>query len=137
MKIIPKYENKYTYKLCSILLLCFISMFIVSIYNTNTIMDIGTITEINEFRNCIFTKWKNTECRVDINNYTFNLTNCHYDNDFWDFYECCPKATLLGNKLKNSFCPHEGAINLTSRYGNFTVKCGSELFQPQNYFNHK
>ena len=34
------YNNKYTYKLFSILLLCFISMFIGSIYNTNTIMDI-------------------------------------------------------------------------------------------------
>ena len=32
-------ENKYTYKLYSILLLFFISMFIGSIYNTNTIMD--------------------------------------------------------------------------------------------------
>ena len=52
-------ENKYTYKLFSILLLCFISMFIGSIYNTNTIMDIGFIT-----------KWKDNECRVDINNYT-------------------------------------------------------------------
>lgn len=37
-------ENKYTYKLCSILLLCFISIFIGSIYNTNTIIDIGAIT---------------------------------------------------------------------------------------------
>ena len=39
------------------------------------------------------------------------------------FCECCPKATLFGKKT-------EGAINVTSRYCNFTVKCGSELFQP-------
>jgi hypothetical protein len=41
-------KNKYTYKLCSILLLFFIRMFIGAIYNTNTIMDIWSIT-----------KWKN------------------------------------------------------------------------------
>jgi hypothetical protein len=99
------------------------------INNTNT-EDCIDITAINEFKNCIFTKCNNTECRVDINNYTFNLTNCHYDNIFWDLCDCCPKATLFGKKLNNSFCPHEGKINLTSRYGNFTVKCGSELFQP-------
>jgi hypothetical protein len=130
-----KNKNKYNYKLCSIcvlvLLACLIFQYI--IHDTNTKINIRAITEINEFRNCIFSKWKDTECRVDINNYTFNLTNCHYDNNFWDFCECCPKATLFGKKLKNSFCPHEGVFNLTSRYGNFTAKCGSEFFQP----NHK
>jgi hypothetical protein len=117
-------EYSLPYKRCSILLLCFISMFIGTIHSTNTIIDIGAIIEINEFRNCIFTKQKNTKCHVDINNYTFNLTNCHYDNNFWDFCDCCPKISLFGNKLKNAFCPHEGKLDLKSRYGNFTVKCG-------------
>ncbi len=88
----------------------------------------------NKFRNCLFIKSKAflpAECRVDINNYTFNLTNCYHDI-IYDFCDCCPKPTLFGYKLNNSFCPYEGKINLKSRYGNFTVECGSELFQPYN-----
>lgn len=130
--LLHDYENKNIYKICGIgvlvLLACLIFQY--TINDTNTKIKIKSITELNEFRNCIFSKWKDIECSVDIKNYTFNLTNCHYDNTFWDFCDCCPKATFFGKKLKNSFCPHKGRFNLTSRYGNFTAKCGSELFQP-------
>lgn len=131
MKIIPGCKNTFIYKLCGILLICITGIFISSKYDDCDY----TIIEKNKFENCLFTKWKDTrwkdtECTVNIGNYAFNLTNCDYYKDFWNFCNCCPKATLLENKLESRFCLHEGTLEQKSGYGNFTAKCGLELFEP-------
>lgn len=118
-----------TYKnICK--LYCILLIYPFVFLSNQDVIHTQNIMQMYEFDDCIFTKWKNTECYVNVIGYNFNLTNCDYDIVFWNLCDCCPKSTLLGNKLKNSFCPYEGVLDTKTRCANITANCGSELFQP-------